>query len=132
MVLRGPNPDWRTVWLGGLSPDDRREVRQAVRHGQRVSGPRLAPFVFGLGARWRRWIWLVAVFGLLQLVLISTWVYQSCVVHLETLFHRLSCGFFVLAGLTWITGVPLILRLQYQRLRQAEETNRQLLRRHDS
>jgi hypothetical protein len=127
MVLQGRNPDWRTAWLGGLGPEDRREVRQAIRYGRRVSDSRLAPFVFGIGAQWRRWIWAIPVGGLLQLALISIWIYMSCVVHWETLFYRFSCGLYVLMALVWLVAVPMFLRHRFRRLRQAEEANRNLL-----
>jgi hypothetical protein len=125
MILRGRNPDWRTAWLDGLSSADRREIQDAVKKGRRVSDARLAPFVFGVGARWRRWIWIIPIVGLLQLTLISFWIYISCVVHWQTLFYRSWCGFYVLMALV-VAALPLFLRHRYRRLKQAEEANRQL------
>lgn len=127
MVLRGRSPDWRTAWLGGLSPADRREIQEAVNQGRRVSDARLAPFVFGIGARWRRWIWVIPVVAVFHLGLISVWIYVSCGVHFESLFYRFWCGFYVLMALIWLIGIPLFLRHRYRRLKQAEEANRHLL-----
>jgi hypothetical protein len=127
MVLQGRNPDWKIGWEEGLSAEDRQEVKRAVKQGGRVTDSRLAPFVFGVGARWRRWIWVIPVVGLFNLGLISVWIYVSCGVHFESLFYRFWCGFYVLMALISLIGIPLFLRHRYRRLKRAEAANRNLL-----
>jgi hypothetical protein len=127
MVLQGRNPDWKMGWEEGLSPEDRQEVKRAVRQGRRLSDSRLAPFVFGMAAKWRRSLWFVPVLGLINLVFVTIQVYFNCLVHHASLFVTASCVFFVLIGVGWLVAVPVATWHRRRRLRQAEEANRQLL-----
>lgn len=123
MVLQGRSRDWRTAWLGGLGPEDRREVSRAIRQGRRLSDPRLAPFVFGLGAQWRRWLWLLLVVLGLQGAMLGLWIYFNCAVHHDELFY----AFDVVLGVLWLAAVVVALHYRHRRLRRVEEANRDLL-----
>jgi hypothetical protein len=127
LVLQGRNPDWKIGWEEGLSAEDRQEVKRAVRQGRRVTDSRLAPFAFGMAAKWRRSLWFIPVLGLLNLSFLSLQVYINCLSHHHGPFVAASCVFFVLLVVAWVVAVPAAIWHRRRRLRQAEEANRQLL-----
>jgi hypothetical protein len=128
LVLQGRNPDWKIGWEEGLSAEDRREVQRAVRQGRRVADSRLAPFVFGMAAKWRRSLWLIPGLVLINASIITIQTYFGCLVNRPRgVFATIWCLFFVLLVVASLVVVPAGIWHRRRRLHQAEDANRPLL-----
>jgi hypothetical protein len=128
IVLQGRNPDWKIGWEEGLSAEDRREVQRAVRQGRQVTDSRLAPFVFGMAAKWRRSLWLIPGLVLINVSILTIQTYFTCLVNSPRgVFATVSCVFFLLLVVAALVVVPVGIWHPRCRLTQAEEANRHLL-----
>lgn len=120
LVSEGRDPAWRIAWEDHLSPKERRSVRTTVKARLPASEENLRRYAAGYARRLLRWNRRMTRLIPINVGVVGLWIYLACFTGSS---ESLPCWLWVIAGVLWLTLLPVWLVIQRRKLLRAVEAN---------